>query len=94
MPSPPEAGVQGVEPRNDGDIITVMGARTVDGLTAVMTVRGGSTKVVFRADTSQVLNPELRAGDVVVMDKLAAHKDHDVRALIESKGARIVFKQP
>ena len=74
--------------------ITVIGALTVDGLKAVMTVRGGTTKEVFRAYTSQVLLPELRAGDVVVMDNLAAHKDHGVRALIESKGARIVFQPP
>ena len=66
--SPPGVGVQGVKPRNHGDIISVIGALTVDGLKAVMTVRGGSTKEVFRADTSQVLNPELRDGEVVVMD--------------------------
>jgi len=92
--SPPGVVVQGVKPRNYGDIITVIGALTVDGLKAVMTVRGGTTKEVFRAYTSQVLLPELRAGDVVVMDNLAAHKDHGVRALIESKGARIVFQPP
>ena len=92
--SPPGVVVQGVGPRNYGDIITVIGALTVDGLKAVMTVRGGFTKELFRADTSQVLNPDLRAGDVVIMDNLAAHKDHGVRALIESRGARIGLQPP
>lgn len=81
-------------PRNYGDVITIIGALTVNGLTAMMTIRGGTTKEVFRAYTEHVLVPELREGDVVVWDNLAAHKDAQVRALVEGKGAKLFFLPP
>ena len=81
-------------PRNYGDVVTIIGALTVNGLTAMMTVRGGTTKEVFRAYTEEVLAPELRQGDVVVFDNLAAHKDTEVRAIIEGKGAKVMFLPP
>jgi transposase len=38
-------------------------ALTAEGLTALMTIRGATTKEVFRAYTKNVLAPELRQGD-------------------------------
>lgn len=81
-------------PRNYGDVITIIAALTMDGLTALMTVSGGTTKEVFRAYTEQVLVPELRPGDVVVYDNLAAHKDPLVREMIEKAGAKVIFLPP
>lgn len=86
--------VHDTAPRNYGDVITVIGALTTEGLTALMTLRGGTTKEVFVAYTEQVLVPELRAGDLVVMDNLAAHKDPRVRALIEAAGAKVISLPP
>jgi len=81
-------------PRNYGDVITVIGALTAEGLTALMTIRGATTKEVFLAYTKNVLAPELRQGDVVVWDNLAAHKDPEVRKLVEEKGAKLYFLPP
>lgn len=92
--SPKGKRVQEGKPRNYGDVITVIGALTLAGLQAVMTIRGATTKEVFRAFVAGVLVPELEPGDVVVMDNLAAHKDGKVREMIEAAGARIIFLPP
>ena len=48
----------------------------------------------FLAYAEQVLAPELRPGDVVVMDNLPAHKISGVREAIERIGARLLFLPP
>ena len=84
----------GSKPRNYGDVITVIGALTVAGLDAMMTVRGGTTKEVFLAYVQDVLLPHLQRGDRVLVDNLAAHKDPRVRTLIEGAGAKLIFLPP
>ena len=49
---------------------------------------------VVRADVEQVLVPTLRAGDVVVMDKLPVHKVTGVREAIAAVGAGILYLPP
>ena len=44
----------------------------------------------FRAWVDQLLVPELRAGDIVVLDNLSSHKVAGVRAAIETAGARLL----
>jgi transposase InsO family protein len=48
----------------------------------------------FEAYVAQVLVPELRAGDVVITDNLSSHKRAAVRELVESAGARLLFRRP
>jgi len=48
----------------------------------------------FEAFVQQVLVPQLRPGDVVVMDNLGSHKRPRTRRLIESAGAELVFLPP
>lgn len=38
--------------------------------------------------------PDLRRGDVVIMDNLSSHKRASVHALIEAAGARLLFLPP
>ena len=79
-------------PRNRGTVTTVIGALTVDGLTAVMTIEGGTTGDVFVTYVEKVLLPQLLPGDIVVLDNLPAHKDGRVRPLIESVRAHLVYQ--
>ena len=81
-------------PRNYGDVITIVGALTANGLTALFTYRGGTTKEAFVTYVREVLLPELEPGDAVVLDNLAAHKDERVRELIEAVGAKLYFLPP
>jgi len=51
-----------------------------------MAVEGSTTKEVFEAYLEQVLLPEVReGGQVLIMDKLPAHKTNRMRALIEAR---------
>lgn len=83
-----------VVPRNRGVIITLIGALTMAGLEAVMTIEGATTAAVFRAYVEQVLSTILNPGDVVVLDNLGAHKHQQVRDAIEGRGAEVVFLPP
>jgi transposase len=48
----------------------------------------------FQAYVDQVLVPELRKGDIVVMDNLGSHKGTSVRAAIEVAGAKPLYLPP
>jgi transposase len=63
----------------------------LDGSTASMTIAGAADCEVFRTYVEQVLCPELRKGDIVVMDNLAVHKSPTTLALIEAVGAEVRF---
>ena len=54
-------------------------------------VDGAVNGDVFEAFVEQVLVPDLRSGDVVIMDNLSSHKRPQVRRFIEEAGARLVF---
>lgn len=80
--------------RNRGRVLTVLGAIALDGVRAIMTVEGGTTREVFLRFVREHLGPSLRPGDVVVMDNLGAHHARDVRREIESLGATVLFTPP
>lgn len=63
-------------------------------MAAPMLLDGPMNGAAFLAYTEQVLAPELRPGDVVVMDNLPAHKISGVREAIEKAGARLLFLPP
>lgn len=48
----------------------------------------------FTAFVDQVLAPELRAGDIVVMDNLSSHKGARIRGAIEDRGATLIHLPP
>jgi len=66
----------------------------LNGLTAPMLLDGPMHGPAFRAYVEQVLVPELKPGDVVVMDNLPAHKVAGVRETIEGAGARLLYLPP
>jgi len=74
--------------------LTLLGAITVDGLLATMTIESPPDGEVFLAYLEQVLCPRLQPGQIVVMDNLAAHKHALVRSLIEQSGAQLLYLPP
>ena len=89
-----EAGVgQGV-PLHGGPNVTVVGALSVQGLEAVMTLDGTLNQDSFAAHLDQVLGPTLRPGDVVVRDNLRVHKMAGMRERIKATGTRVLFSPP
>ncbi len=81
-------------PQGRWQVLTVLGAVTVDGVAAAMTIAAATDGDVFRAFVAQVLVPRLRPGQVVVLDNLGAHKVPGVREAIEAAGAVLHYRPP
>ena len=81
-------------PRNYGENITMVGALTIEGLTAMMTVEGATDGEVFEAYVEKVLVATLKPGDIVMLDNLGAHRNRRAKQLIESAGAQIKWLPP
>jgi transposase len=64
------------------------------GMIAPMLLDGPMHGAAFLAYVEQVLVPDLKPGDVVVMDNLPAHKVAGVRNAIEAAGARLLYLPP
>ena len=79
------------KPKNWGENISVIGALTLGGLEAVMTLNGALNRDWYDKWVEDFLVPILRPGDVVVMDNLSVHKSPKANALIQGAGASVKF---
>ena len=70
---------------------TLIAALGVEGMRCSTVVDGAVNGDVFEAFVEQVLVPDLRPDDVVIMDNLSSHKRQRIRELIEDAGGRLVF---
>lgn len=73
---------------------TFIGALTLRGFIAPFVLDGPINRDAFEAYVEQVLMPDLRPGDIVIMDNLSSHKGPRVRALIEAAGAELQYLPP
>ena len=73
---------------------TFVAGLRADGIVAPMVLDGAMDGPAFRAYIEQVLVPDLREGDVVVMDNLPAHKVSGVREAIGAAGAGVLYLPP
>jgi transposase len=62
----------------------------IEGMGRCLAVEGSTTAANFEAYIERVLAPNLRSGQVVVMDNLAAHKSQRIKELIEERGCELV----
>jgi transposase len=86
-------GVRAVDavPKNWGDNVTVTAALSLDGIVQPMMLYGAMDALAFQGYIEHFLAPDLHPGDVVVLDRLNAHKSDRVRELVEAKGAQLVY---
>jgi transposase len=84
----------GSVPANHGANVTMIGALSIDGLGATMTIEGATDGAVFLAYVEQLLVPTLVAGDIVIMDNLGAHKVEGIAEAIEACGASVIYLPP
>ena len=73
---------------------TLIAALCCSGITCSTVVDGAINADVFEAFVKQVLAPQLRRGDVVVLDNLSSHKRTSIRQCIEAAGATLLFLPP
>ena len=75
-------------------ILTILGAISTRGMIATMTIEAATDTEIFMAYLDEVLCPNLRPGDVAVMDNLSSHKVKGVRERIEAAGAQLLYLPP
>ena len=73
---------------------TLIAALGVKGVRCATVVDGAINAELFEAFVEKVLVPELREGDMVVLDNLSSHKSQRTQRLIEEAGAKLVFLPP
>jgi transposase len=73
---------------------TFVAGLRLSGMVAPMALDGPINGPTFLAYVEQVLVPELKPGDIVVMDNLGSHKGAGVRTAIEAAGARLLYLPP
>jgi transposase len=84
----------GEVPHGHWKTTTLIAALDRRGVRCSTTVDGAVNRDVFEAFVAQVLAPALAPGDVVVMDNLSSHRGPRVRALVEARGASVLFLPP
>jgi hypothetical protein len=78
-------------PRKRGKNTTLLASMSLEGMGSSLAVEGATTARVFETYVERVLGPSLRAGQVVVLDNLSAHKGERVRELIEGRGCELLY---
>jgi transposase len=64
------------------------------GMVAPFVIDGAVNREIFELYVERILVPELRRGDIVVMDNLSSHKGPAVRKMIRGAGARVLYLPP
>jgi transposase len=85
---------QAIKPVNRGRHVTMLGALSLEGLVAAMTVEGFTDGAVFLAFLREILVPQLHPGQILIMDNLKAHKVAGVAAACAAAGVRRLYLPP
>jgi transposase len=78
-------------PRNRGKNTTLIAALGWSGVGEALILEGAVTTAIFEQYVAQILAPSLSAGQIVLMDNLAAHKSAKVEEVIEARGCQLLF---
>lgn len=73
---------------------TFVAGLRLTGIAAPFVLDGPINRIAFETYVEKVLAPELRPGDIVIMDNLSSHKGANVRRMIEAAGAELRFLPP
>ncbi len=81
-------------PRNYGASTSVISTMGCCGAEATMVIEGSVDTLVFNAYCEQVLRPTLKAGDVIVLDNLGAHRASRIEEITAQCGATVLWLPP
>jgi len=81
-------------PRGHWKVLSTIAAMTVSGMLGCGTFDGATDTETSPAFLREGLVPQLKPGQVVVLDNLPAHKSPKVDELIESAGAKVLRLPP
>jgi transposase len=84
----------GVRPFFHGDQVNLIGAIGLKTVRCMMTLEGNIDGLAFEVFAQDFLAPQLQSGDVVIWDRLPAHRMESIRKIIEATGARVLLLPP
>ncbi len=84
----------GAVPYGHWKTTTFIAGLTSRGLIAPFVIDRAMNGRIFRTYVERVLVPDLRPGDLVVMDNLGSHKVAGIRQAIEACGASLLYLPP
>ncbi len=73
---------------------TFIAALRQESIEAPFLIEGPVDAEVFTAYLEQVLCPQLRAGDTLILDNLSTHKIHNVSQLLSARGVGVRYLPP
>jgi len=77
-----------------GDQVNLIGAIGLKTVRCMMTLEGNIDGLAFEVFAQDFLAPQLQGGDVVIWDRLPAHRMESIRKIIEATGARVLLLPP
>lgn len=86
--------VRGYAPAGHWKVTTLLAGLDRNGIVAPFVVDQPMNAAIFAQYISQYLVPELKPGDVVILDNLSSHKGDKARTLVEACGATLLFLPP
>ena len=84
----------GKVPHGHWKITTFVAGLRRDAITAPFVIAQPMNSTIFKAYLERCLVPTLRPGDIVIMDNLSSHKSEEVRQIIETAGATLLYLPP
>jgi transposase len=86
--------VKGLAPHGHWKTTTFVAGLTATGFIAPLVIDGPMNRIIFTQYVRQFLVPELKHGDLVILDNLSSHKSAEIAALVRAAGARLLFLPP
>jgi transposase len=71
--------------------MTLLAALGWSGIGEALILEGAVTTAIFEQYVEQILAPSLSAGQIVLMDNLAAHKSSKVAEVLKARGCQVLF---
>jgi transposase len=81
-------------PLHSGAQTTTLAVVGLTGLAAPLVIEGAVNGSVFYGYIAQCVAPTLEPGDILFLDNLSAHKVQGLEALVQARGARVVYLPP
>lgn len=81
-------------PRNYGAQTSLISSLSLAGVEATMSIEGAVDTEVFDAYVERLLGPTIRAGDVIVLDNLTAHRSSRIEEVAAECGATVIWLSP
>ena len=81
----------GKVPRNYGATQTLIASLSLQGMGAAFLLDGSADSTAFEIYVEQLLAPNLKPGQIVILDNLSIHQGPRVRQAIEARGCQLLF---